>query len=216
MTAAARPLRLRLLALSGTLLVQSTPTGGLLWAVERANSVFQAKRYHIRARLGLWVAGALLPLMGCFLLGASETEGMSTDRDSMLRIALTMSLFVYHVFLLSIVAHKALHIHRDLQRHLLVFRAVKACKFAEVPEAARTHDTKCAICLADYKCSDLVLPLPCRHVFHLECLREWLQTGTTCPMRCDVAVQRPASEPVAVLPGASRGPPAQGSEALPA
>ncbi|XP_055060344.1 RING finger protein 150a isoform X3 [Misgurnus anguillicaudatus] len=40
----------------------------------------------------------------------------------------------------------------------------------------------CAVCIEDYKPNDVVRTLPCRHVFHKNCVDPWLQDHRTCPM----------------------------------
>ncbi|KAL7612974.1 putative RING-H2 finger protein ATL71 [Lactuca sativa] len=50
-----------------------------------------------------------------------------------------------------------------------------------------THNTNycsgCAICLMDYKPSDVLRLLPeCCHLFHLRCIDTWLKVHPTCPV----------------------------------
>ncbi|XP_051559490.1 RING finger protein 150a [Myxocyprinus asiaticus] len=40
----------------------------------------------------------------------------------------------------------------------------------------------CAVCIEDYKPNDVVRTLPCRHVFHKNCVDPWLLEHRTCPM----------------------------------
>ncbi|XP_018591521.2 RING finger protein 150a isoform X1 [Scleropages formosus] len=40
----------------------------------------------------------------------------------------------------------------------------------------------CAVCIEGYKPNDVVRILPCRHVFHKNCVDPWLQDHRTCPM----------------------------------
>lgn len=40
----------------------------------------------------------------------------------------------------------------------------------------------CAVCIEGYKPNDVVRILPCRHVFHKNCVDPWLQEHRTCPM----------------------------------
>lgn len=51
------------------------------------------------------------------------------------------------------------------------------------PEAAR-----CMICLNDYEIGDLVKTLPCFHMFHPQCINEWLGRSELCPL-CKTSVQ---------------------------
>ncbi|TFK50539.1 hypothetical protein OE88DRAFT_1631483, partial [Heliocybe sulcata] len=44
-------------------------------------------------------------------------------------------------------------------------------------------ETRCPICLDDYKSLDPVLKMhDCRHWLHKECLETWLRSATTCPV----------------------------------
>ncbi|KAG6529263.1 hypothetical protein ZIOFF_011460 [Zingiber officinale] len=40
----------------------------------------------------------------------------------------------------------------------------------------------CSICLEDFNIMSHVLEMPCRHIFHRECLKEWLARSNTCPL----------------------------------
>ncbi|KAG6529259.1 hypothetical protein ZIOFF_011455 [Zingiber officinale] len=40
----------------------------------------------------------------------------------------------------------------------------------------------CSICLEDFNRTTHVLEMPCRHIFHKECLTEWLARSNTCPL----------------------------------
>jgi len=43
---------------------------------------------------------------------------------------------------------------------------------------------ECAICMIDFTDDDEIVPLPCNkaHVFHEECIAQWLKQKTTCPL----------------------------------
>ncbi|KAL1826486.1 hypothetical protein DCAR_0205581 [Daucus carota subsp. sativus] len=44
-------------------------------------------------------------------------------------------------------------------------------------------DATCAICLSEYKPSETLRTIPeCNHYFHSDCIDEWLQLNTTCPV----------------------------------
>ena len=51
------------------------------------------------------------------------------------------------------------------------------------PEAA-----KCMICLNDYAIGDVVKTLPCFHMFHPDCINEWLGRSKLCPL-CRASVE---------------------------
>ncbi|RXN01907.1 RING finger protein 150 [Acipenser ruthenus] len=44
------------------------------------------------------------------------------------------------------------------------------------------HYDNCAVCIEGYKPNDVVRILPCRHLFHKNCVDPWLQDHRTCPM----------------------------------
>ena len=40
----------------------------------------------------------------------------------------------------------------------------------------------CVICLEDFKNGDNATVLPCIHIFHTECVKNWLKTQNCCPI----------------------------------
>jgi hypothetical protein len=44
------------------------------------------------------------------------------------------------------------------------------------------NETKCSICLEQFKRGERVCELPCKHIFHDDCVREWLSREATCPV----------------------------------
>ena len=41
---------------------------------------------------------------------------------------------------------------------------------------------ECCVCLEPHKLSDTAVRLPCAHIFHKECIVDWLKTHCTCPV----------------------------------
>ena len=41
---------------------------------------------------------------------------------------------------------------------------------------------KCIICLNNYKIHDKISYLPCLHLFHSACIKEWLKRSNKCPL----------------------------------
>ncbi|XP_077102038.1 RING finger protein 150a [Siphateles boraxobius] len=77
---------------------------------------------------------------------------------------------------------------RDRNQRRLGDAAKKALSKLQV-RTIRKGDTEtesdfdnCAVCIEDYKPNDVVRILPCRHVFHKNCVDPWLQDHRTCPM----------------------------------
>ncbi|KAG0356791.1 E3 ubiquitin-protein ligase znrf3 [Podila minutissima] len=48
--------------------------------------------------------------------------------------------------------------------------------------------TSCVICLCEYEPDELLRQMPCRHLFHKDCVDEWLKLKRTCPLcKFDIA-----------------------------
>lgn len=74
-------------------------------------------------------------------------------------------------------------------------------KYGRPRENARNEkefNPTCVICLADFEADDDVARLPCGHVFHTECVSEWLKGHGTCPLRCPGYVLPPGREEFSV------------------
>jgi hypothetical protein len=52
---------------------------------------------------------------------------------------------------------------------------------AYVPGMSEVEEPTCSICLTDYEAGERLRVLPCRHVFHRECLDPWLARNANCP-----------------------------------
>ena len=76
------------------------------------------------------------------------------------------------------------------QRFRPVISAVTLRAGEEVPVAVPVANDSCAVCLVQLdsaKPSSPLQSLPCQHVFHSECIAEWLRQSLTCPVcRCVV------------------------------
>ncbi|GAU47718.1 hypothetical protein TSUD_325080 [Trifolium subterraneum] len=42
-------------------------------------------------------------------------------------------------------------------------------------------EENCAICFENFN-FNVGVPMPCMHVFHIKCIRDWLEKGNTCPI----------------------------------
>lgn len=69
--------------------------------------------------------------------------------------------------------------------------------------AEEVHDPEsggacaCAICLADFSAGDQVRDISCRHLFHVDCLDQWLRVNHSCPScRTVLTGDRPALRPL--------------------
>jgi len=62
---------------------------------------------------------------------------------------------------------------------------LSAEQFARLPrrKAAETDDSSCAICQEAYKVGqDTIVALPCKHVYHEDCIGPWIKRTSSCPM----------------------------------
>ena len=55
-------------------------------------------------------------------------------------------------------------------------------KYAAMPYSAKMEETKCVICLEDFKETENVHMLECHHIFHPDCIAKWEVTKTECPI----------------------------------
>jgi len=53
----------------------------------------------------------------------------------------------------------------------------------------------CVICLEAFAETEMVVKLPCEHVFHPKCIRPWLKTSSQCPYRCTADTVKHARSP---------------------
>ncbi|EFJ23642.1 hypothetical protein SELMODRAFT_442810 [Selaginella moellendorffii] len=63
------------------------------------------------------------------------------------------------------------------------FRATLPTIVFDESFAASREDNQCAVCLSDYQPGEKLQQLPvCDHIFHVECIDEWLANNSTCPI----------------------------------
>jgi hypothetical protein len=67
-------------------------------------------------------------------------------------------------------------------------------------EEAEDFSESCAVCLAEFDNGDVMRRLPCKHLFHMNCIDKWLQKNKRCPL-CMHAIDeaKPAIEELAAL-----------------
>jgi len=44
------------------------------------------------------------------------------------------------------------------------------------------NNENCTICLQEFKFTDIILILPCKHYFHFDCIKNWFEKNLTCPL----------------------------------
>ncbi|KAJ2747109.1 hypothetical protein GGI20_000814 [Coemansia sp. BCRC 34301] len=61
----------------------------------------------------------------------------------------------------------------------------------------------CGICMEEYKPEEYAVELPCKHMYHKDCIDHWLGMNGTCPI-CRAAVEARPEGPSATAPRPSR------------
>ncbi|KAH7443205.1 hypothetical protein KP509_02G025700 [Ceratopteris richardii] len=66
-------------------------------------------------------------------------------------------------------------------------RGLKPNAIAALPNTTFSHEDRtaeelCVICRFDYEEGDKLLTLPCKHQYHGDCIKNWLQINKTCPI----------------------------------
>jgi Ring finger domain len=46
----------------------------------------------------------------------------------------------------------------------------------------KLSNSTCPICTEDFAQSQLLRVLPCQHQYHVECIQDWLNRGSSCPI----------------------------------
>ncbi|KAK1385513.1 putative E3 ubiquitin-protein ligase RHA4A [Heracleum sosnowskyi] len=57
-------------------------------------------------------------------------------------------------------------------------------------EKLKARDSLCCVCLGEFEMKEELIQVPsCNHIFHSDCICNWLCSSTTCPLcRCSVEV----------------------------
>jgi len=149
-------------------------------------------------------------LGGCYLLSAcfsiieaSSGEAGMKGGGAGLVLFLYLSLFLYSalLFMESYTAPKRLHASAEVSAvqnkvalpppppsgRIRTGRYGKLVPSGAEAEAGTSFST-CSICLDCFQPTDEAARLPCGHIFHSDCLREWLRVRLQCPFRCAVAL----------------------------
>eukprot|EP00933_Yihiella_yeosuensis_P052498 TRINITY_DN50593_c0_g1_i1.p1 TRINITY_DN50593_c0_g1~~TRINITY_DN50593_c0_g1_i1.p1 ORF type:complete len:421 (-),score=89.00 TRINITY_DN50593_c0_g1_i1:82-1344(-) len=83
---------------------------------------------------------------------------------------------------------------RELEDMLTARRGLFDSTLEEIPRfnwppKESVSQTSCMVCLCDFELADECRRLPCGHVFHTQCVDEWLRRCTDCPI-CKANVDR--------------------------
>ncbi|KAL5760517.1 hypothetical protein ACOSP7_019024 [Xanthoceras sorbifolium] len=70
---------------------------------------------------------------------------------------------------------------RGLSQELINLLPTSKYKFGNLFSRKRSGE-RCVICQMRYKRGDLQMKLPCKHVYHSECITKWLSINKICPI----------------------------------
>lgn len=66
-------------------------------------------------------------------------------------------------------------------------------KYSEEMSDGDVSGTSCAVCLSDFRATDVLRRLPCNHTFHRVCIDKWLKRNKVCPL-CLQDIELPAGQ----------------------
>ena len=61
-------------------------------------------------------------------------------------------------------------------------RPIVNSDYAYIPRSHLDVAEECSICKSGYQAGDLAFVSPCSHVYHRDCILEWVNEKATCPM----------------------------------
>eukprot|EP00041_Stephanoeca_diplocostata_P010154 m.161153 g.161153 ORF g.161153 m.161153 type:complete len:266 (+) comp18048_c0_seq2:290-1087(+) len=75
------------------------------------------------------------------------------------------------------------NLRKEHIKNMQLVRALLVCGTSLQSSTTYDHQscTECTICIDEFEKSDACRSLPCKHVFHTECIDLWLKKNHTCP-----------------------------------
>mmetsp|Transcript_56139 Transcript_56139/g.131214 ORF Transcript_56139/g.131214 Transcript_56139/m.131214 type:complete len:308 (-) Transcript_56139:229-1152(-) len=142
------------------------------WRIQSSGQVLQSPevRWGVAITLDMW-----------YLLSTPLNVGLQQVWLGLLLVANICLCFIDTVTLLSILSTRTQPVE------VYPERAFRRARHIKLDQAAPT----CAICLCDFEQEESAVELPCKHVFHCDCITIWLQRSRRCPMRCPELVLPP-------------------------
>ncbi|OQS07307.1 hypothetical protein THRCLA_00681 [Thraustotheca clavata] len=113
-----------------------------------------------------------------------------SDMNALYIVCVLFAVFTM-LFVFTLVRFRIQYIYPDTRTQPLPVRRgltnerlleLKTRKYQATSESTLTSPDMCPICLADYSGEDDIRELPCKHIFHVQCIDEWLKKNKTCPM----------------------------------
>merc|ERR1711879_1062310 len=67
------------------------------------------------------------------------------------------------------------------RRNEIIHNRTKTFRWGWRPSDMQHVEPQCPICLETFGNAESVRCMPCKHVYHMECIDMWLATKNTCP-----------------------------------
>jgi Ring finger domain len=81
--------------------------------------------------------------------------------------------------------------------------ALRSGTHAQLTLQCDCTEGKCTVCQDQFEGDDVLLQLPCRHHFHLDCIVPWLKDSKMCPVCMTEVAEAPADAGSASAAGAN-------------
>jgi len=73
--------------------------------------------------------------------------------------------------------------------------SISSLPISKITQKQVDDSCECSICRDEYKLDESVKELPCKHLFHPDCVDPWLDLHDSCPIcRCNLNGERPKSD----------------------
>jgi hypothetical protein len=61
-------------------------------------------------------------------------------------------------------------------------QVIESLKKRPLTDQEISTEADCAVCKDQFEIHEIVIELPCEHIFHGDCIKPWLQLNSTCPV----------------------------------
>ena len=62
------------------------------------------------------------------------------------------------------------------------FKKMTEGKYSDLIKSTETKDSNCSVCMSTFESNDIVKLTNCNHMFHVDCLNDWIENNHSCPI----------------------------------